>query len=272
MNVAMITEPIATFPSFRAGQAVSAAGALRALDAAEAIAAASADPTQSLYVPATAASDPTVWANLARDPSGPAWIDALERSCGRSLRAHNGLAAFRVGDAGFVLLPSFPSHAMLLDDAIRSEPLRSLLASQFTVGVALIRLGRYAIAVYQGQQLAVSKTDTRYVKSRHRAGGTSQQRFRRIRENQIHRLYVEAAGILEQQWQPWLAQLDYVVLGGETATINGFIKECPALARLASITLPHRLDVREPNRAALDALGPTLYQCRAYPLRWGQAG
>lgn len=166
------------------------------------------------------------------------------------------------------LLPPFPMDTIGLEPGIRDEPLLSLLASRLTVGVAMVRLGRYAIAVYQGQRLVVSKTDTRYVKSRHHAGGTSQQRFRRVRENQIHRLYVEAAGVLERQWRPWLDRLDYVVLGGEAATVNGFVRECDMLGRLSSITLERRLDVREPNRASLDRVGGMLYQCRAYPLQW----
>lgn len=84
-------------------------------------------------------------------------------------------------------------------------------------------------------------------------------------DSPVHRLYVEAAGVLER---PWLDRLDYVVLGGEAATVNGFVRECDMLGRLSSITLERRLDVREPNRASLDRVGGMLYQCRAYPLQW----
>ena len=114
----------------------------------------------------------------------------------------------------------------------------------------------------------VSKTDTRYVKGKHHAGGTSQRRFQRVRENQIHRLYAEAARILEQQWRPYVDDLDYVALGGEASTINGFVKESGFLQRLSPIALPGRLDVREPNRAALDQVGSMLYECRVYPLHF----
>ena len=252
---------------FRPGQAVSAERVLRTLDGLHETAP-SAGPVETLYVPAAATGDDAIMAALARERGGPAWIDALERSCGRALRGHDGIAAFRIDNAGVAFLPSLPLRVALLDDGIIDAPLRSLLSAEFIVGVALVRLGRYAIAVYEGRRLAVSKTDTRYVKSRHHAGGTSQRRFQRVRENQIHRLYVEAAGVLERQWRPWLDRLDYVALGGEAATVNGFVRECDTLARLAPITLQRRLDVREPNRAALDEVAPMLYQCRAYPLRW----
>ena len=258
-----------TFSSnLRPGQTLSARRTQRELDrlleSAESGVVAS-----TLYAPPSRAHDGVTITALARRRDGSEWIDALERAGNQPLRSSTGLAAFRVGDAGLAILPPFPMDAMILDEGIKDQPLRTLLASRFIVGVALVRLGRYAIAVYEGQQLAVSKTDTRYVKSRHHAGGTSQQRFRRVRENQIHRLYVEAAGALERQWRPWLNRLDYVALGGEAATVNGFIKECDTLRRLAPITLQRRLDVREPNRAALDQVGAMLYQCRAYPLQWG---
>ena len=254
-------------PSVRPGQTLSIQGVQRRLDRLR-DAAESGVPASTLHVPALSGSDDATVAALARHHDGPAWIDALERSSNQLLRSSTGLVAFRVGDAGLAVLPPFPMDGIGLEPGIRGEPLTALLTSSLTVGVALVRLGRYAIAVYEGQKLVVSKTDTRYVKSKHHAGGTSQQRFRRVRENQIHRLYVEAAGVLERQWRPWLDRLDYVALGGEAATVNGFVKECDFLGRLSPITLQRRLDVREPNRASLDQVGGMLYQCRVYPLQW----
>ena len=254
-------------PGVRPGQTLSAPRVPRVLAQLRQLAEAGA-PAETLHLPAAIAADGAAIAALVRQESGPAWIDALERASNQLLRPSTGLAAFRVGNDGLAILPPFPMDITGLEAGINDAPLRALLESRFTVGVALVRLGRYAIAVYEGQQLAVSKTDTRYVKSKHHAGGTSQQRFRRVRENQIHRLYVEAAGVLERQWRSWLDRLDYVALGGEAATVNGFVKECAMLGRLAPITLQRRLDVREPNRAALDQVGAMLYQCRAYPLQW----
>ena len=254
-------------PNVRPGQILSVQRVQRQLDRFRE-AAESYVTTSTLHVPALSGSDDATIASLARHRDGPAWIDALERASNQILRSSTGAVAFRVENVGLAILPPFPMDAIGLEPGIHDEPLRSLLSSRLTVGVALVRLGRYAIAVYEGRQLTVSKTDTRYVKSKHHAGGTSQQRFRRVRENQIHRLYVEAAGVVERQWRPWLNRLDYVALGGEAATVNGFVKECGMLGRLSSITLERRLDVREPNRASLDQVGGMLYQCRVYPLQW----
>ena len=253
--------------SLRAGQTLSADRVVRIMEELR-DSSGSSVLLATLFVPASGTDTTRAIAELARDPQGVEWMSALERAGSRPLRSATGLAAFRVGDVGLAVLPPFPLPSLRFSDGIDAEPLLSLLAARLTVGVALVRLGRYAVAIYEGRTLAVSKTDTRYVKGKHHAGGTSQRRFQRVRENQIHRLYVEAAGVLERQWRPWLDRLDYVVLGGEAATVNGFVKECPLLAGLAPITQKRRLDVREPNRAALGRVGEMLYECRVYPLRW----
>lgn len=222
----------------------------------------------TLYFPGEKACDGSAITALSRDRGPDSWIASLEDAGRGVLRSPTGLVAFRVGNDGVAILPPFPFTDMWTGDMIYDRPLRMMLSAELTIGVALVRLGRYAIAVYEGHRLAASKTDTRYVKGKHHAGGTSQRRFQRVRENQIHRLYAEASGVLETQWRPWLDRLDYVALGGEAATVNGFVRECKTLARLAPITLERRLDVREPNRASLDEVASMLYQCRLYPLSW----
>ena len=224
----------------------------------------------TLYFPGEAAGKESAIATLSRDRSPDSWIAALEQPGSRVLRSATGVVAFRIDNAGLAVLPPFPLNDMWTGDIIYDRPLRTMLSSKLTIGVALVRLGRYAIAVYEGEKLAVSKTDTRYVKGKHHAGGTSQRRFQRVRENQIHRLYAEASGVLEAQWRPWVDRFDYVALGGEAATVNGFVRECRMLSRLSAITLDRRLDVREPNRASLDKVGAMLYQCRLYPLSWAE--
>ena len=229
-----------------------------------------AGPAATLYFPGEAAADHSAMSTLSQDRAPDSWITTLEQAGGRVLRSPTGVVAFRIGNAGVAVLPPFPLNDMWTGDIIYDWPLRTMLSAELTIGVALVRLGRYAIAVYEGQRLAVSKTDTRYVKGKHHAGGTSQRRFQRVRENQIHRLYAEASGILDAQWRPWMHKLDYVVLGGEAATVNGFLKESQTLSRLSPIILERRLDVREPNRASLDQVGAMLYQCRLYPLSWDE--
>ena len=254
------------FPEFSAGQPMSVSRMSQALDAIK-NAAGAATVISALYSPPIQNEDRFVAALSAR-PGGSQWVEALQLADSRVLRSPTGVAAFRIDNVGLAVHPPFPLADDRVTDEMDDNPLRSLLSARYLVGVAMVRLGRYAVGMYHGERLIVSKTDTRYVKGKHHAGGTSQRRFQRVRENQIHRLYVEAAQVVQKQWNPYLDRLDYVMLGGEASTVNGFVKECALLEQLAPITLQRRLDVREPNRASLDDVSKMLYQWRVYPLRW----
>ena len=69
-------------------------------------------------------------------------------------------------------------------DALGAEP---------TVAVVLVRLGGYAVGVFEGEQLVASKVGSRFVKGRHKKGGSSANRFRRRREEQERELIDAAA-------------------------------------------------------------------------------
>ena len=126
--------------------------------------------------------------------------------------------------------------------------------------------GRFSVAVYRGRRLVTSKTDARYVKGRHSAGGTSQKRFERIRQGQINRIYDKACQAVEAQLGPYADQLDYIVLGGESFTLIGFWKSCPFLLRHEKIIQGRRLNVRDPKRDTLEQVGDMVWESRVWPL------
>jgi len=84
-----------------------------------------------------------------------------------------------------------------------------------TVGVLLVRLGGYAAGVFTGTEpaLAASKVGSRLVHGRSAAGGTSQRRFARRRENQAHQALAAAADTAAAVFGPYAGRLDAVVLG-----------------------------------------------------------
>ncbi len=84
-----------------------------------------------------------------------------------------------------------------------------------TVGVFLVRLGGYAAGVFTGTEpvLAASKVGSRLVHGRSAAGGQSQQRFARRRENQAHQALAAAADTAAAVFGPF--KLDALVLGGD---------------------------------------------------------
>lgn len=83
------------------------------------------------------------------------------------------------------------------------------------VGVLLVRLGGYAAGVFTGPEpaLTASKVGSRLVHGRNAAGGQSQRRFARRRENQAHQALSAAADTAAAVFGPY--RLDALVLGGD---------------------------------------------------------
>ena len=188
------------------------------------------------------------------------------------LKSDTGLVALRSGDRGLAILPPFPLTAELAGPGLRSgwdtAPLTQLLTQDYTVGVLLLRLGRYLVAVFEGERLLVSKTNTRYVKGKHHAGGTSQLRFQRVREGQMRKLYDETCRIVQDRFAPHIRQMDYILLGGDRLTLSGFMKVCPYLQQRRGKIIDRRLNIRDPKHDTLETVAGMLRQCRVWPIGW----
>ena len=88
------------------------------------------------------------------------------------------------------IAPPFPVTQSIVFENYNQSELQRVIETKLTIGIVLLRLGRYAVGVLDGNKLIASKTDSRYVKNRHRAGGSSQRRFMRSRERLIRELYL----------------------------------------------------------------------------------
>ena len=177
-----------------------------------------------------------------------------------------GVAVFWEPDAITAVAPPFPIGETAVSDGLDAGPLAALLARRLRVAVVMIRLGRYAVGVLNGDALVASKTDTRYVKSRHRAGGSSQRRFERSRERLARELYDKTCAVASDILRPFADSLDYVLLGGEKQTVGGLLRRCEALRRLEPITLRRRLNVRRPGQAALEGVHVEVWSSRVVVL------
>lgn len=204
-------------------------------------------------------------------PEGRDWLVNLSQLGAAVAKSDTGIAGLRSGTEGFAILPPFPVLQNTLTPVWDTAPLFSLLEAEYTIGVVLLRLGRFAVAVYQGGQLVASRTDTRYVKGRHRAGGSSQRRFERIREGQIQRLYDRTCQAVQEQFAPYARELDYLLLGGERFTLDGFLKACPYLQQFHDIMLARRLIIREPKRDTLEEVADKLLESRVYQFQWNNS-
>jgi len=100
-----------------------------------------------------------------------------------------GSVLFLTGDSTTLVVPPFPLTSDLRYEEIKLAPLLAAVDPSRACAVFLLRLGGFAIGVFQGEELIDSKVDQRFVKNRHRKGGQSQRRFERIREKQIDELF-----------------------------------------------------------------------------------
>ncbi len=171
-----------------------------------------------------------------------------------------GAVLFGSAKSQLVVLPPFAISASGPVTGWDSGPLMSTLQRERDIAVVLLRLGRYAVGVFRGTKLVASKTDTRYVKGKHKAGGTSQLRFQRIRENQARALFDKTCEMVRQVFGPYEDSLHNLALGGERHTLLGLRERCPYLARFASGLIPRVLEARVPNLETLQKCGPRLYE------------
>jgi Actinobacteria/chloroflexi VLRF1 release factor len=150
--------------------------------------------------------------------------------------------------------PPFPSAAAVISEVREAaEALAADAAADRTVGVLLVRLGGYAVGVFSGAppRLMSSKTGSRPVHGRSAAGGWSQQRFSRRRENQAATAVRAAADAAAEVFGPYgPAGLDAVVLGGDKRSAAG-LREDPRLAGYLARAAGRFLTVPDPRLAVL---------------------
>jgi len=118
------------------------------------------------------------------------------------------------------------------------------------VGVVLVRLGGYAAGVFHGTELVASKVGSRLVQGRTAAGGWSQQRFARRRENQAGKAFEVAAETALRVLTPHLGELEAVVFGGDRKAVDA-LRPDRRLAPLLALEAEPFLVVPDPRLAVL---------------------
>jgi hypothetical protein len=158
---------------------------------------------------------------------------------------------YTAGDgATAVLEVPFPP---LPDGWADGDPLAAIVAHanrRRRVGVLLVRLGGYAVGVFDGDTLTASKVGSRLVHGRSAAGGWSQHRFARRREGQAKVALDSATEVAVAILTPVAATLDAVVGGGDRRALATVLADV-RLAAVAAITTDRVLDVPDPRLAVL---------------------
>jgi hypothetical protein len=187
----------------------------------------------------------------------PAWISSFtERHGGAAeVTADSAAITFTAPDGTVAEChPPFPPVLGLegrLEDAGKTAGIIAAHAARDrTVGVFLFRLGGHAVGVFTGSPpaLAVSKTGGRPVHGRSAAGGWSQHRFARRRENQAAAAATAAADTAVRVLGAY--QLDAVVLGGDKRAFAA-LRDDPRLRPYLEIAADRFLTVPDPRLAVL---------------------
>jgi hypothetical protein len=147
-------------------------------------------------------------------------------------------------------------------DRVVVAPLLAALAADHTAAALLVRLGGFAVGVFEGERLVASKVGARFVKGRHKKGGSSANRFRRRREGQERELVEEAAAEAARVLDPWRGRVARVALGGDRDAVRRVLAARTELAWLEPLALERFFDVPEPRRRVLDELPYQLYAAR----------
>ncbi len=135
--------------------------------------------------------------------------------------------------------PTPPAFAVAVRDAVPGE-----------WGLLLVRKGGFAVALLTGTVIAASKVGQRHVQGRTKAGGQSQQRFARRRDNQARQAYEAAADHAARVLADLAATSGPLVAGGDRAAVE----EVLADPRLRSLRVHEPwLDVPDPRRSVLEA-------------------
>ena len=112
-------------------------------------------------------------------------------------------------------------------------------------GVLLVRKGGFAVARMAGGEMVEHKIGQRHVQGRTKAGGQSQQRFARRRDNQARQAYEAAADHAARI----VGGVRTVVAGGDHTAVEAVLAD----PRLAALTVVGPwLAVPDPRRAVLD--------------------
>lgn len=143
--------------------------------------------------------------------------------------------------------------------SVHVAPLLAAVAKDHVVGVLLVRLGGYAVGVFEGERLIASKVGQRLVHGRHRAGGSSANRFRRRREEQAKALVEAAATTAVRVLSPHLADIQFVALGGDRFAISKTLAARRELAALEQKALPRFFGVPEPRQRVLERVIDDIY-------------
>ncbi len=173
------------------------------------------------------------------------WVENFTTRHGETALAVAGGALTGTAEDGSTFAARLP-----FDEAYAGEPdaaaFRAAIGTPEDWGVLLVRKGGFAVARLHGPTVTDSKVGQRHVQGRTKAGGQSQQRFARRRDNQARQAYEAAADHAARILAGLTGPL---VTGGD----HGAVDEVLGDPRLGGVRRTEGWSaVPDPRRAVLD--------------------
>jgi hypothetical protein len=142
--------------------------------------------------------------------------------------------------------------ALPLDQLYDGPPLPDAFADSVRPpelwGILLVRKGGFAVARLAGTAPLEHKIGQRHVQGRTKAGGQSQQRFARRRDNQATAAYAAAA---DHAARILTGPIEALVTGGDRSAVDTVLADS-RLRTVAARRTTTWLDTPDPKRAVLD--------------------
>jgi hypothetical protein len=179
------------------------------------------------------------------------WVNGFAERHGE-LQGLAGVLTWSSARESATLSAADGATAVLEPFAPRSSPREQALAGWATppprVALILVRRGGYAVGLGAGPDLIAHKVGTRYVQSRTAAGGWSQHRFARRRDNQADALVVS---VIEHALRVVLVSpSDALVVGGDKALVHDVLAD-PRLSGIARLPRRELFDLPDPRLVVL---------------------
>lgn len=180
------------------------------------------------------------------------WIDGFIRRNGQ-IAAIEQLTMST--DRGGTATISGPLIALPQEQLRTLDQLLESCRPRLNAAVLLLRRGGYSIArvAIDGPQVTVATTKTGggYVQGRTAAGGQSQQRFARRRDNQATKLVESADRAVRTVFGDQPTNLGLLILGGDTLLIEQLLQSTAA-ARLRNIPQRITVPIGNPRRRLIE--------------------
>jgi hypothetical protein len=171
----------------------------------------------------------------------------------------SGSVTIELPEETLTVRPAFGLRHESSYETVELGPLFEALAEDHVVAALMVRLGGFAVGVFEGERLVASKVGSRFVKGRHKKGGSSANRFRRRREKQVRELIEAAAATAVDVLGPWRDRVEFAALGGDRRAIDDVLEADLRLQWLAERALPRFFTTGDPRFRDLERLPYDLY-------------